>query len=354
MKLITLSLRRRTAFTLVELLVVIAIIGVLVGLLLPAVQAAREAARRTQCVNNLKQVGLAVMNFESARGSLPKGDWRQRTTTTGIDSLGTWVTQTMPYMENGSLFDAVDFTKPYYEQGFVGPDNTPTHHITLESHVCPSNGPVEIVSWNSGRYGARGNYSANAGYTDPEEGCGLWLDDVNWEQVGRDGRGYPRCSGVQVSNPVPGATRQLVPSALAGFGPFMINRGIELREATDGTSNTIAVAEIRTVDGDDTRGALHWGGGVMYLHSLSPNNPGIVEELKDRTRFCIDTPEAPCLKSDSGWQGWHRNTARSAHTGGTNASLLDSSVRFVSDDVDLLVWRAASTFNGEEVLNGEL
>ena len=345
----------RIGFTLVELLVVIAIIGTLVGLLLPAIQAAREAARRSQCVNNLKQAGLAVMNYESARKSLPKGDWRQRTATTGIDSLGTWVTQTMPFLENGALYSAMDFSKPYYEQGFVGPEMTPTHHVVLPTHVCPSNGEVGIVSWNNGLYGARGNYSANAGFTDPEEGCGIWLDDINWQQVGKDGRGFPGCtSGQLVSNPIPGAARPEVRSALSGFGPFMINRGIELREATDGTSNTIALSEIRTVEGDDTRGALHWGGGVMYLHSLTPNSPGIVMELKDRTRLCEDVPEAPCLNSDSGWQGWHRSIARSAHSGGVNASMLDSSVRFVSDGVDLLVWRAASTFNGGEILNGEL
>ena len=345
---------RRSGFTLVELLVVIAIIGVLVALLLPAVQAAREAARRTECINHLKQIGLAVMNFESARGSLPKGDWRQLTAATGIDSLGTWVTQSMPFLENGSLFDQMDFTMPYYQQGFVGPENTPTHHFFLESHVCPSNGPVGIIEWNNGRYGARGNYAANAGYTDPEEGCGIWMNDINWEQAGTDGRGYPNCtSGVLVSNPVPGS-RPTVRSALSGFGPFMINRGIELREATDGTTNTVAVSEVRTVDGDDTRGALHWGGGVMYLHSLAPNDPGRIEELKDRTRWCIDVPEAPCKQSNASWQGWHRNTARSAHPGGVNTLLLDGSSRFVSDDVDLLVWRAASTFNGEELLNGQL
>jgi len=351
----TMLKNHRTALTLVELLVVIAIIGVLVALLLPAIQAAREAARRTQCLNNLKQVGLAVMNFESAKKTLPKGDWRQKTSATGIDSLGTWVTETMPFMEIGNLFNEMDFTKPYFEQGFIGPDKTPTHHFILESHICPSNGPVGIVTWNNGLYGARGNYAANAGFTDPEEECGLWMDDLNWEQVGKDGRGYPNCTtGQLVANPVAGAARPEVKSAMSGFGPFLVNRGIALREATDGTSNTVAISEVRTVEGDDTRGALHWGGGVMYLHSLTPNNRGVIQQLKDRTRLCVDEPEAPCFQSSSGWQGWHRNTARSAHSGGVNTLFLDSSVRFVSNDVDLLVWRAASTFDGGEILNGEL
>src|SRR6476469_6112861 len=77
----------RRAFTLVELLVAVAIIGVLVALLLPAVKSAREAARRSQCINNLRQIGVATMHFESAKRQLPKGDWRQRTASTGVDSL---------------------------------------------------------------------------------------------------------------------------------------------------------------------------------------------------------------------------------------------------------------------------
>ena len=101
------------AFTLVELMVVVAIIGVLVALLLPAVQSAREAARRSQCINNLRQIGVATMHFESVNRRLPKGDWRQRTSSTGVDSLGTWISLTLPYLEEADLYGNIDFSRPF-------------------------------------------------------------------------------------------------------------------------------------------------------------------------------------------------------------------------------------------------
>jgi prepilin-type N-terminal cleavage/methylation domain-containing protein len=92
------------AFTLVELLVAMAIIGTLVAMLMPAVQSAREVARRTQCTNNLRQIGIAVMSFEGTNKHLPRGDWRQRTSSTGVDSLATWVSLTLPYIEEADLY----------------------------------------------------------------------------------------------------------------------------------------------------------------------------------------------------------------------------------------------------------
>ena len=99
-------------------------------------------------------------------------------------------------------------------------------------------------------------------------------------------------------------------SALAGYGPFMVNRGIDLKEATDGTSNTVAFAELLTVPGRDMRGCLHWGGGAMYLHGEPPNSP-----TADLARFCgeEEVPRAPCRDSTQGWTGAHKLAARSAH-----------------------------------------
>src|SRR3954464_13578307 len=96
-----------TGFTLVELLVVIAIIGVLVALLLPAIQAAREAARRGQCTNNLKQLGIAIQNYESRTRELPPGH-RMTKVGTDIDSVGSWVTVILPYLERSALFSQID------------------------------------------------------------------------------------------------------------------------------------------------------------------------------------------------------------------------------------------------------
>jgi prepilin-type N-terminal cleavage/methylation domain-containing protein/prepilin-type processing-associated H-X9-DG protein len=326
-----------TGFTIVELLVVIAVIGMLVALLLPAVQAARESARRMQCVNNLRQLGLATMCFDSVHKALPKGDWRQRTDSTGIDSLATWVSLTLPYLEEANLYRTIDFTRPFFEQQDVQETVKP-HHISFATHTCPSNGYVGLIMWNDIHYGARGNYAANAGWAGPDSG--LWMNDTQWQQIGSEGRGHPE-------NPTgalfPGLSGRQIHSALSGFGPLLVNKGISLREATDGLGRTVLLSEVRTVDGDDIRGALHFGGGVLYLHSEVPNTP-----VQDFTRLCVSVFDAPCASTDLTWRGYHKLSARSAHTGGVNVLFLDSSVRFVTDDVDWNVWKAISTYAGGE------
>ncbi|MEM8945364.1 MAG: DUF1559 domain-containing protein [Planctomycetota bacterium] len=348
-------------FTLVELLVVIAIIGVLVALLLPAVQAAREAARRTQCINNLKQVGLAMHNYESARGVLPMGDLRQRTAATGIDSLGTWITLTMPYMENGNLYQSMDLTKPYYENGFADGDQTPNHHVFLEGHQCPSDIEVDLIQWNNARYGARGNYVGNVGWSDRDHG--IWVDDPDWRQGERPAFALFPKGALRYQNDN-GQTRV---SNLLAFGPMMIARGMRLREATDGTSNTIAASEIIKFEGDDTRGALHFGGGALYMHTYPPNFQADSDQDYDRTRFCGDlTPQESNCVETGGYEGWHRLTARSNHPGGVHALFLDSSARFISDDVESLslsdldtfpsnrrfaIWQSLSTYDGGETVS---
>ncbi|QEG34332.1 DUF1559 domain-containing protein [Bythopirellula goksoeyrii] len=324
--------------TLIELLVVISIIGILVSLLLPAVQAAREAARRTQCTNHLRQIGLALMNYESAHGSLPKGDWRQRMRSSNIDSLGTWVSVTLPYLEEANLHQRIDFSKPFFEQQELTESLLP-HHIFFDTHICPSNGRMDLIRWNNAHYGARGNYAANAGWAGPDSG--VWMNDIQWEQIGTDGRGHPENpTGVEFI----AHNGRTIHSAISGFGPFMVNKGIALQEATDGTSHTVAVSEVRNVEGDDIRGSLHFGGGVMYLHSEVPNTA-----IQDFTRLCVSTMEAPCVSTEETWRGYHKLSARSAHPGGVNVLYLDSSVRFVGNQIDRNMWKAVSTFAGEEL-----
>lgn len=328
----------RIGLTLIELLVVVSIIGVLVSLLLPAVQSAREAARRTTCVSNMRQIGIAVMNYESAHRWLPKGDWREHSRETGVDSLATWVSLTLPYLEEAQLYNAIDFSRPFYEQVALSPSVLP-QQVTFKTHICPSNGDVGVITWNQSHYGARGNYAATAGWAGPDSG--LWMNDVQWEQVGTDGRGHPENpSGVEFT----AHNGRTIHSALSGFGPFMVNRGLRLREATDGISHSVGFSEIRTVPGDDVRGALHFGGGVLYLHSEVPNTA-----VQDFTRLCVSVANAPCASTDETWRGYHKLAARSLHPGGVNAMLLDASVRFVGNDVDRELWKAAATFAGDEL-----
>ena len=345
-------------FTLVELLVVIAIIGVLVALLLPAVQAAREAGRRAQCVNNLKQIGLGLLNHESSRGALPPGHIRKEVADGSIDSIASWISVTLPYMEQLNIYSNIDFTKAFYNN--IGmTTGTVYHHQFIAVFDCPSDGVasnLQMVMSGSGatpRYGARGNYVANAGYS--RDKYGIWQNDDYWQQV----------KFATSANPGPiltDGTGKRAKSSLIGFGPFMVNRKLKLKAVTDGLSNTVMVSEVLNIEGNDSRGTLHWGAGAHFLLTHPPN-----ASFNDLTRHCVTKPEAPCKTSRMTWRGAHQLTARSFHPGGVNVLLMDSSTRFVSDDVDTVqnvtevsygdrpgLWQTYATFAGEESISGDL
>lgn len=352
------ALQDRVAFTLVELLVVIAIIGILVALLLPAVQAAREAARRSSCSNNIRQVGLALMNYESAQGKLPEGA-RQRVGVTSNPTQFSWITRIMAYIEEAAAFDQVDWTIPLADRvASSDPVQSTAHHISLATFRCPSSEEVAVETGMS-FYGARGNYVANAGIG------WIFMDDPDPNQC-KNSNPFARLVfqgtdlyGTGLSTPANHATR--CPNELSSMirlGSFQINRGLSLARATDGTSKTAAVSELITVAGQDTRGAMHFGAGAMYMHDQAPNTitatiNGTSGDWEDRTRFCSDTPfeAAPCDENSGQWRGQWNHTARSLHTGGVNLVRLDASVAFINDDIDLAVWQALATPDGEEVVS---
>ena len=209
--------RSRPAFTLVELLVVIAIIGVLVALLLPAVQAAREAARRSSCSNNLKQIGLAVHNFHDIRNEMPPATI---TSSTGVDSYATWAVFIMPFMEATQLHDSFDLSRPMNDGN---QPNNPGRFTALKTYVCPSRRSVSnaITSDdNTTGGGAIIDYAGNGGAD---------------EYYGR-----------RVSE---GATGMFVIPERHTVGLDTTNKvarwqnGINFASATDGLSNTLLVGE---------------------------------------------------------------------------------------------------------------
>jgi type II secretory pathway pseudopilin PulG len=310
----------------VELLVVIAIIGVLVALLLPAVQAAREAARRAHCTNNVKQIGLAMHNFHSARNHFPRGYYWESAPGDDTDfnrneNEATWVYYLLPYLEETSVSDRTDKTRGF---GFAVVDGTNETVIgkTLATFVCPSGEQAE--PWNKAY--AKGSYVAN-------NGIGPMRDSTT--------------SDIPVERPVPRTS--LMSTSTAGV--FFLNSDMKAGKITDGTSHTAFVSEIRMVAEteqitrvwakEDFRGALHYPEGPLYHHNYTPNS--LVPDGV-RTGQCVDLPAAPCVEAYTNWRPRELMlTARSYHVGGVNLLLGDGGVRFVDDSIDLISWQALCT-----------
>jgi type II secretory pathway pseudopilin PulG len=326
-------------------LVVIAIIGILVALLLPAIQAAREAARRSQCLNNIRQMGISVMNYESAKKRLPEGATQRfgndttknpPTPYTGDPTMFSWVSLLMPYLEEASLHDKVDWTIPL---GVRNDQKDTGHHILFDTYLCPSDERVGLVNtW----YGARGNYAGNVGV-----GV-IWMNDTSptqdcaWASLnpGYNCKNGPHWSPAQRNPKFPN-------SSLKRFGAWMVNKGRKMSEFTDGTSKTVSISEVRNIPGTDTRGVLHFGAGVLYMHDFPPNSTAIVE----RTRYCEPNKIAPCQDTVEEWRGDWRHFARSAHSGGVNSMMVDTSARFIADSISQETWIALGTPDWDEVIS---
>ena len=305
---------RKLGFTLVELLVVIAIIGILIALLLPAVQAAREAARRLQCQNNLKQIGLALHVHHDAKGSLPplcNHEWAENVRQ--MSFFYTWIAWASPYFEAGPLYEGINFDVPPW----VGNVNQRLRETPLATFDCPSDPAVDLAFFEKtpqaprGTYWARGNYCANAGI-----------------------------------GPIP-SRDDPKPNAV-----FSYNSETKFRDFTDGTSHTAMVAEIVNVPGNDFRGVLFTTSYPHYRHDRVPNSP-LPDELRGGTyKCCVSSDAAPCITpfTNNNPQG-ALVTARSMHPGGVQILLGDGSARFVNNDIDLETWQALGTPAGGEIID---
>ncbi len=303
--------RKPSAFTLVELLVVIAIIGILIALLLPAVQAAREAARRMQCSNNLRQVGLAMLNHHEAIGEFP----------IGVNSHGeenhTGFSRILSYLEQENLHDAIDFDKY-----FLSPENRVALATHVSTFICPSDDAAgrtfHHVSLN--QHFARSNYVLNYG-----------------------------------SNTF---MKSSSPQDFKTDGVFQIRGSRKLSDITDGTSKTVLASEMISGKHDkwtgsgrfDSRGLWSWStmGAHAYTHLHTPNS-SVGDKMWDYSSGpeCVDDKAGgmPCVYGGSLHMHIHYASTRSRHPGGVNVVFTDNHVSFITNTIDAEVWRYLGAIN---------
>jgi len=308
---------KRAGFTLVELLVVIAIIGVLVALLLPAVQAAREAARRAQCSNNLRQIGLATTQYaDTYKGAFPVASY--------ACCYGTWLVALLPYIEQKALFDNYkhfgDVASADTTVRYSGAQNLPVTKVRIQAYTCPSDAVVDAPNLRSGI--TWHNYVANHGST----------TKARTAQLGTMLNGQP--------NKFKGAPFVYVSSTTSN------PQVVRMADVFDGMSNTLAFSETVQGHSSDLRGFAWWGGGCHFETYMPPNSNQ--EDMLEDISYCVttDSYNPPCNVATTAIPT--TIAARSRHPSGVMATMCDGSVRFIPNTVNLDIWRAISTAAGRE------
>lgn len=345
-------LRKKRGFTLVELLVVIAIIGILVGLLLPAVQAAREAARRMQCGNNLKQIGLAIHNYESAfkrfphgsvnedpRETAPRGLWNA-----GRHRKGTVLVKLLPFIEQTALYNSIDFNLDVEDQlnavGVFAATRTNMRNVPIPSYRCPSDGTSSRGAGAVTQQNQLYNYSMSIGNQNMpgQYGCAQFRDNT---------AGALRASGILGGN--------LFGNGGNGHGnsnPYNDSRGIsgvisrmdwsaKFKDITDGTSNVIAGGEILPSCHDHHRdGGWYNTNGQWTATTATINfNTCGKQGVNNAANNCSD------------FRNWNTSAGfKSDHTGGATFIYGDASVHFLPDSIDYLSYQQMGSRNDGESL----
>lgn len=312
-------LRGRGGFTLVELLVVIAIIGILIALLLPAVQAAREAARRSQCSNNLKQMGLALHNYHDTFRAFPLGS-RSHPFLTPRNSYGTnWRTSILAFLEQQPLFDQLNFETGGFAGTGSGPfskGNEVLSGLLLQVYKCPS---------------------STTGPFDADKGTSNTQNSLMHEYVGIAG-----------SYPDPGGRTTVCKQSQRGMvcrnGLLLANENKGIHNAVDGTSNTIMVSEqsglvdkvpIRANYGGGWSGTAADPADPIYTVQTIPadKKPNFYHTGLSVIRWAINSPTSVANSSD---QCYMTNTVlNSFHPGGIQVGLADGSVRFLAETINM-------------------
>ncbi|TWU15034.1 hypothetical protein Pla52o_55710 [Novipirellula galeiformis] len=306
----------RRGFTLVELLVVIAIIGVLVGLLLPAVQAAREAARRMSCSNNMKQIGLAMHNYHDTHQKFPYGYLLEAQSETLKREC--WFQNLLPFVEQQAYFERYKVAFETYGASQA----THLHQLPAEligiaipAFMCPSDPSGPAHGGSGSDRGFQGSYGV----------CG--------------GGGTP---AHDLTGGITAAQMQIVRTDSGGM--FGQANSYKFRDCLDGTSHTLLASEtiIRGASGASSWGDMggYWGGAIFGSYGFTSAEPPNTT-VPDFTRLCRSKtfPKSPCEDiTDSNHRNFY-NFARSHHTGGVLTAFCDGSVRFVTDSIQRQTWR---------------
>ncbi len=347
----------RKAFTLIELLVVIAIIAVLISLLLPAVQSAREAARRAQCVNNLKQIGLANHNFESTNGHFPPGYGTNPLPAGGGRANSNALV--LQFLESASLYGAFNFDSNINLTGPTSPNNTAQTQI-VSAFVCPSDPSMAKLLAGTSQLGYC-NYFGSVGNTASLElGTAFAFQEPNAVNAGIFNVRLDR-SGTATTNPL---------------NHLRVQNPTTISSITDGTSNTALYSEtIRSISIGNTAAEIpidsllnvyiitSLAGGMQVPPATCRTFPGTRIRYRGQ-QYYRNLPQTsyythtmtPNVKrwdcGDSSFVASH-TAARSYHPGGVNVAFCDGSVRFIKDTVNDLTWRALGTKGGGEVISAD-
>ena len=340
-------LRIRRGFTLVELLVVIAIIGILVGLLLPAVQAAREAARRMQCSNNVKQLSLAAHTYHDAFNSFPICYFNQTNVTPVLTNptegrQTSWMVGLLPFIEQTALFNMIDFSRGIHNDPRsvgppavpVGPSNPFAAIQKISGFKCPSDatddfknqrldtptGVIRTTAWPVTSYKGVSGANWNIGNVAVQSNVAPW----NITRFGTTGDGLNRGNGV----------------LMRGWNfPYKTN----LRDVTDGTSNTLFVGE---AIGNYSQYNWWWLSGSTTATTSIPLNSRAYCTAYNPATMTKQGGLIACSADFANNSGFASN-----HTGGGNFGICDGSVRFISDSMDRNAYRGMATLGGGEVVN---
>jgi prepilin-type N-terminal cleavage/methylation domain-containing protein/prepilin-type processing-associated H-X9-DG protein len=340
---------RKRGFTLIELLVVIAIIAVLIALLLPAVQAAREAARRIQCTNNLKQLGLSLQNYHSAVNAFPPVGWIAPLTNWWVANNLTWpghfrysfMLQTLPYMEQTTASNAMNFNIPLYDiNGDDMPQNTTVYSMQVKAFLCPSDvrdsiliefeSPCNYAACSGD--GLPGGFALAASYGKPD---GVMYQNSTTSMASvLDGSSQT----AMVSESIIGSNSGVPPtSASPNPAEVVVQLASDINSFADTYSYfPLTDAQCAAPVGFRWDRQTNWIDGdyrhTVYSHYYTPNST---------TYDCLRGP-------DFGWR-----TARSRHPGGVNAVFVDGSVHFIKNTISLVTYRALGTIAGGEVVSSD-